>query len=711
VSTAGQHRRLAIAAGALAALLLFVSLASSLDADAAPGKRRQNPQALEKDFDIVTLASGFDQPSAVDFTPDGTMLVTEKTGKLWAIEPDGDRSTLLDISDHVSNQRERGFNGIAVANDFATSHRVYLLYAFKVNDGPGPQAMRLTYITLNPDNTLANPGAPETVLLGKDAALGQGCPPKSKKLDCPPSINSTHQGGTIISAADDTLWIGFGDSNLPSNPGAHTFRTYDPDSTAGKILHIDSSGNGLPDHPFCKKTDDLTRTCTKIFAVGFRNPFRFSLGPNGSPVVGDVGWNAQEEIDLVSAGKNYGWPCFEGKVKTQFYKEQARCKALYRKGKSEDIARPAYTYKNPPGAGAAGAAVIVGPHYVSGPYPDNFDGGFFFGDYAKAFIQLIKLKKGKAKTTPLVTGVAPVAFDFAPDGNLVFVDFITGAVRKLVYSPNNKAPTAKIFADPTSGPGPNMTVNFSALDSSDPDGDVLTYDWDFDDGTPHDTSGGSVSHTYTANGTYNAKLTITDDNGATGQAQMQILVGNTLPEAAISEPTGSTLARGGQPVKLEATGTDAEDGALPSSAFSWKVELFHKQHVHPLGTFVGSPAQFDTVLDHDADSHYQVTLTVTDSGGGSVSLPPVTVPPEVRPLKILSRPKGVELSYGGRDIKSPKKLQAAIGFAANLTAPAEVTIKGVTYNFDKWSQGGRRVQIYTIPDVKSTIRAIYKKDK
>ena len=113
---------------------------------------------------------------------------------------------------------------------------------------------------------------------------------------------------------------------------------------------------------------------------------------------------------------------------------------------------------------------------------------------------MIKIKKGKSRTFPLVTGVGPVGFDLAPDGNVAFTDFITGAVRKLVYSPNNKAPTAKIFANPTSGPGPNMLVNFSALDSTDPDGDPLQYDWDFDDGSPHDTSGGSVSHVYTANG-------------------------------------------------------------------------------------------------------------------------------------------------------------------------------------------------------------------
>jgi glucose/arabinose dehydrogenase len=703
-----RARRLGLAA--TVAVVCAGVVATTLQA-APDGKRRQSPQTLEKDFDIVTLADGLEQPSGLDYLPDGTLLVTEKAGKLWAIEPDGDRKLVLDITAHVSTPRERGLNGVAVDADFANTRRVYLLYAFKVNDGPGAQAMRLTSIGLNPDHTVINPGSPERVILGKDAGPGEGCPPISKKRDCPPSINSTHQGGTIISAPDGTLWVGFGDSNLPSNPGAQTFRTFDPDSTSGKILHIDPSGNGLGDHPFCRKVKNLAQTCTKVFATGFRNPFRFTIGPNGRPVVGDVGWNAQEEIDLVRPGRNYGWPCFEGKLKTQFYSDMARCRALYRKAKKEDVAAPVYSYKNPPGMGANGAAVIVGPHNSGGSYPAHLTGGFFYGDYAKGFIGVIKIKKGRSKTFPLVTGVGPVGFDTAPDGNVAFTDFITGAVRKLVYSPNNKAPTAKIFASPTSGPGPNMLVNFSALDSTDPDGDPLQYDWDFDDGSPHDTSGGSVSHVYTANGEYNAKLTITDDNGAIGQAQVKILVGNTRPQASVISPSAATLSQAGAPVTLEATGTDAEDGVLPPSAFTWKVELFHKQHVHPLGNFTGSPAAFEAARDHDSDSHYEVTLTVTDSGGASVQLPPVTVNPQVAPLKILSRPRGVELSYAGREVKTSKKVMAAVGFAANLAAPAEIKIGGTTYNFDRWSQGGRRVQIYTVPARKSTIRAIYKKDK
>jgi glucose/arabinose dehydrogenase len=706
-------RRVGLAA--TVALLCTSVVAATLEA-APKGKRRQSPEALAKDFDVVTIpgASTFEQPSAIDWLPDGTMLVTEKGGKLWKVETDGDKKLVLDISAQVATERERGFNGVAVPDDFQTSRRVYLLYAFKANPGGGRQAMRLTYITLNDQNEVQNPGAPETVILGKDIG-GGGCPPVSNKRDCPPSIDATHQGGTIIPDADGTLWVGLGDSNLPSNPGRQVFRTFDPNSTSGKILHIDSEGNGLPNHPFCGKTKKLTRTCTKVHAVGFRNPFRFSLTPKGNPLVGDVGWNNREEISVVKRGRNYGWPCFEGRLRTPFYREMGRCQALYKKGKSADLDMPVFQYPNPPGMGANGAAVIVGPHYGDGPYPDSFNGGYFYGDYAQAFIALIDVKK-KAKATPLIGGIAPVELKLGPDGNLHFVDFITGAVRKLVYSPNNKAPTARIFASPTSGPGPNMTVNFSALDSSDPDGNSLSYRWDFDDDGVVDSTSASDSFTFTGNGTYTARLTV-NDGTTTATANQTIIVGNTVPTASIVTPTGATLSRAGEVVTLQATGTDAEDGTLPPSAFHWSVVLFHKQHQHPLGTFTGNPAQFVAVDDHDADSHYEVTLRVTDAGGpglGSLSTTagPVSVLPESVPLRIMSRPRGVELSYGGREVKAPKKIKAAaIGFAANLSAPAEAKVDGDTYNFVRWKHGGRRSQIYTIPAEASKVIAIYKKGK
>jgi glucose/arabinose dehydrogenase len=662
------------------------------------------PKTLAKQFDIVTLASGFVKPTSVDFLPDGTMLVSQKGGRLFSVTSGGRKKLLLDITDHVANERERGLGTVEVAHDFATSHRVYLSYSYRVNPAnpEGPQAMRVSYITLNSDNTLANPADPETLVLGKDAT--GPCPPVSNKRDCPPSIASTHQGGTVISAEDGSLWVAWGESNLPENPGVQVFRTYNPASTSGKLLHVDTHGDGLRDHPFCRKDKDLSHTCTKVFARGFRNPFRFTLGEDGHPLVADVGWNTKEEIDAVRKGANYGWPCYEGDIKTPFYRDMARCRQLYRQAAQAGIAKPIYAYKNP--TIGAGAAVIIGPQYPGGLYPKNFNGSFFYGDYALGFIGLLRKGKGSVKVRQIVNGVTPVDFTFAPNGDLVFVDYQRGAIRELVYSPANKAPRPVATASPSSGHAP-LTVQFSPAGTTDPDGDAVSYDWDFGDGSPHSSQDGPA-HTYTANGSYTVRLTASDGRGGTASATIVVTVGNTAPSATILAPTAATLSRDGEPVALQATGTDPETGALSSAAFNWDVTLVHKDHEHPLGDFAGAATQFTTVRDHDADSHYEVTLTATDGQGLSTTLPPVSVYPETVELAIRSHPKGVKLSYGGRGVKAPLTVDAAIGFLANLSAPEQVTIKGRPYHFAGWSQKGKRVQIFPIPDHSDVVKARYK---
>jgi glucose/arabinose dehydrogenase len=697
-------KRGALAAVALAGLAIALLVGQSLAAPSAGDKKPAKPQL--KQFDVLTLASGFRKPTSVDFLPDGTMLVSQKAGRIFSVSPGGVKSQLLDLSKEIPNGRERGLGDLAVASDFATSRRVYLSYTYLANPSrpDGPQAMRITYIKLNPDDTLANPGSPETVVLGKDAT--NACPPVSNLLDCPPSINTTHQGGKVISDQDGTLWVSWGESNLPSNPGKQVFRAYNPASTAGKILHVDANGNGLPNHPFCQGDHDLTHTCTKIYARGFRNPFRFTLTPTGHPLVSDVGWNSREEIDNVMPGHNYGWPCYEGNIRTPFYSDMAACHRIYRRAGKLKISKPLYSYKH--AVGGAGSAVIVGPHYPGGAYPPGFTGSFFFGDYAEGFIKLITLtRKGKVKIRRVVNGVVPVDLELGPDGNLVFVDYLDGTIRELVYSPANKAPQPQMSATPSSGPSP-LHVAFSAAGSKDPDGDPLIYDWDFGDGTPH-SSQAAPAHTYTVNGSYTARLKLSDGKGGTATATSVITVGNTAPVAQVLEPNAKTFSIDGAPVILKATGSDAEDGPLPPSAFDWDVDLIHKDHTHPLGEFTGASSQFTAVRDHDADSHYEVTLTVTDSKGLSTTLPAVPVPPSVQPLRIGSKPKGVMLSYAGRKVKGGRTIKASIGFLANLSAPATIQRGGATYHFAKWSQGGRRVQIYAIPAHRSIVRAIYKK--
>jgi glucose/arabinose dehydrogenase len=685
----------------LGALILTLSLAVS-SPDAKPKKKGKEKVDLATQFDVRAVAAGFNRAISFAYLPNGRMLVAEKVGRIYRVDPDGDTRLLLDLSAQIQNERERGLEGIEVAADFASSRRVYFVYTYLVNPlrPAGPQALRLSYFQLDASDNVVNT---ETVVLGKDAT--GPCPAVTNTRDCPASIAATHQGGTVLSDPDGSLWVGYGDSNLPQSPGNQVFRTFNPKSTAGKILHIDSNGDGLRGHPFCKKTKNLSRTCTKVFATGFRNPFRFVLTPGGDPLVADVGWNEREEINLVKRGRNYGWPCKEGTIRTPFYRERKRCQKLY--AERNAFSGPAYEYRNNVELG--GAAVIMGPQHQSPSYPPGLNGAYFFGDYASRFIKEGVLRKGKLKGIRTVaTEVFPVQFRVAPNGNIAFVDFLNGTVNELVYAPN-KAPVAVASASPEAYCNASDPVTFSAAGTTDPEGDSLTYSWDFDSNGSVDATGATVVHSYPNApdpATYSATLRVSDGI-STSTARVTVFAGDCPPAVAVSAPAGQPF-RIGTPVQLAATGSDP-DGPLSNSAFKWDVVLIHKAHTHEVGTFFGRSAEFHPVADHDADSHYEVTLSVTDAAGFTLVLPKVQVNPETVRLRLRSNVGKVKLSYGGRTVKAPEKFEAAIGFRANLSAPARVTKGGFTYRFKRWSQGGRRTQVFTIPDERETLVAKYRR--
>ena len=99
------------------------------------------------------------------------------------------------------------------------------------------------------------------------------------------------------SAPDGTLWVGNGDAASFNIVDPLALRTYDERGLAGKLMHVDRNGMGLPGHPFCPSNSNLAHNCTKLHAKGFRNPFRFALRPGGGITLGDVGWNSREEVE------------------------------------------------------------------------------------------------------------------------------------------------------------------------------------------------------------------------------------------------------------------------------------------------------------------------------------------------------------------------------------------------------------------------------
>ncbi|WP_395845435.1 glycoside hydrolase family 44 protein [Cystobacter fuscus] len=123
---------------------------------------------------------------------------------------------------------------------------------------------------------------------------------------------------------------------------------------------------------------------------------------------------------------------------------------------------------------------------------------------------------------------------------------VTLFVIPLASRPSNQPPVAKLTATPTSG-NPPLTVAFSSAGSTDPDGPLVTYAWDFGDG--QHATGATVSHVYTRGGSFTATLTVKDNNGATATASVPIQVTATSLEA----PTNCYTQRAGSDVTVRWT--------------------------------------------------------------------------------------------------------------------------------------------------------------
>src|SRR4051812_2467053 len=274
-------------------------------------------------FESVGVAGGIPKPTAVTWAKDGRMFIAQKQGYVRVVSPTGHllSNVILDIHDHVANNHDRGLLGIAAEQTANPGDplKLYLLYT-KGSPTLGDEeaaVSTLTRVTVNADNTVAGGGVvnpPETDILGSvDAAP---CPDPT--ADCISSTGYTHSIGTVrVDPNDGTLWVGSGDGENDDVARAEALDAQDEDTLTGKILHIAPSGQGLPGHPFCDPglgLDDLNANCAKVYAKGFRNPFRFTLrqvSGSSRPVSGDVGWGHWEEINEVTPGMNAGWPCWE----------------------------------------------------------------------------------------------------------------------------------------------------------------------------------------------------------------------------------------------------------------------------------------------------------------------------------------------------------------------------------------------------------------
>jgi glucose/arabinose dehydrogenase/PKD repeat protein len=727
---------------------------------------RSSSAAVPSGFQETIVFSGLTDPTAVRFAPDGRVFVAEKSGLIKVFDglSDPSASVVADLRTNVYNFWDRGLLGFALDPNFATSPYLYVLYTYDKdpNSSTVPR-WGSPGVSSDPCPTPPGPTGDGCMVSGRLSRLqltGSTAGPEQPLIADWCQQYPSHSIGSLVFGADGALYASGGDGasfnfvdegadGNPTNPcgdppgavgtqisgptaegGALRSQdlrtTADPTGLAGSLIRIDkTTGAALPTNPLAGSSDPNAR---RIVAHGLRNPFRFTIRPGTNDIwIGDVGWSDWEEIDRVqnpTAGVlNFGWPCYEGTGRQPGY-DSANfniCENLY--AQSGAHTGPYYTYNH--------AARVVGGEscptgsssisgmafYPGGSYPDQYDGALFFADYSRKCIWVMRAGSNglpnPSTIETFVSGAAgPVDLQIGPGGDLYYSDLDTGTIRRISYPAGNGSPTAVATATPQSGAAP-LTVQFSGTGSTDPNSDPLTYAWDLDaDGAFDDSTSATPSWTYTQPGTVNAVLRVTDTQGLSDTDVVPITASgapNTPPTVQITAPLSTLQWSVGDTVPFAGSATDAEDGALPASALSWRLVMQHcpsNCHTHVIQDFAGVASGSFVGPDHEYPSYLELTLTATDSGGSSTSQT-VRLDPRTVDLTFLCNPSGLQLTVGSTSSVTPFTRRVIVGSANSMSAPTPQTLGGTSYSFGSWSDGGAQTHTITAPAAATTYTATY----
>lgn len=326
----------------------------------------------------------FDQPvflTAVP-APDTRLAVVEQTGRIRIFAPSPGvttTTTILNVSSLIVAGGEQGLLGLAFDPAFSNNHFFYVFYT-AVADG----ALTIARYTWDPATNAA--GSAKII------------------LTIPHSGATNHNGGMLaFSPIDGLLYIGTGDGGGGDDQFHNGQNT---SSLLAKILRIDvRQANGAT--PYLVPADNplFGGVRSEIWAMGFRNPYRFSFDrQNGDLWVGDVGQNQFEEIDLVTKGMNGGWPAFEGK--------QPYLNAALASGTTHTP--PVFDYPHPPGVAVIGGYVYRGSRFTS------LFGRYLYSDFGAGTVWAIDTTG--QNNGQLAQDGAPTSFGEDNNGELYVVD-------------------------------------------------------------------------------------------------------------------------------------------------------------------------------------------------------------------------------------------------------------------------------------------------
>jgi glucose/arabinose dehydrogenase len=494
----------------------------------AAGATTLAASVLPSGFQESVAFSGLTNPTVVRFASDGRVFVAEKSGliKVFDSLSDTTATTFADLRTNVYNFWDRGLLGLALHPNFPATPYVYALYTYDhvLGSSASPPRWGTPGATSDPCPTPPGPttdGCVVSARLSRLQASGNTMTgPEQVLIEDWCQQYPSHSIGTVEFGPDGALYVSGGDGasfdfvdygqdgspvnpcgdpggSNPQPPGAEggTLRSQDlrtagdPVTLDGAILRVDpSTGAAASGNPLAANPDPNAR---RIIAYGLRNPFRFAFRPGTSELwIGDVGWTDWEEINRIAnptdaVVENFGWPCYEGSARQAGYDSANLniCENLYSTPSADTDPFFQYHHSNKVVAGEScptGSSSISGLSFefapTGGSYPTAYQRALFFADYSRDCIWVMKKDANGVPAPGLIeTFVAaaanPVNLEFGPGGDLFYVDFDGGTIRRVRYVPSQPPPScatgqyaAQYFSNMTLGGAPTLSQCEGSID-------------------------------------------------------------------------------------------------------------------------------------------------------------------------------------------------------------------------------------------------------
>ena len=378
---------------ALGGTVALLALAGSLALGGAGAQARGSAE-----FELVDLGN-FHDPVHVSTAPgatsDGLLFVVSQSGKIRVLDGEEKvRTPFLDIRGIVRFGGEQGLLSVAFHPDYETNRRFFVYYINNQGDIRIDQFKRKAA-----DPLRASAGSKQKVI----------------KIDHDQGPN--HNGGQLQVGLDGYLYAGVGDGGPQQDPENDAQNI---DSLLGKLIRIEPLAEGGYTAPDSNPYVDGPGA-DEIFALGLRNPWRFSFdSANGALTIGDVGGSDLEEIDYVAGGglgANFGWNDYEGFMETTF-------------GTGPNATPHTEPIADFSHSGPDNFCSIAGGYVVHDPGLPALQGEYIFSDVCANDLLTLQVPSGAPGTPTGLSGGSIVSFGEGEDGQIYVVD-LGGDVYRL----------------------------------------------------------------------------------------------------------------------------------------------------------------------------------------------------------------------------------------------------------------------------------------